>query len=432
MGPEVHRGRLDTSLLPSSRRALRPLRVPGAAGLDDRRLSRGCWCLVGLLSWGSSQRCPSVDIQRARPLPARRDRPVPRPARCGGCSPVVTGHPVAPWGLRGVPSAPGCHSRRSFRPCRFSRLRRLAPHTRCRSVAPCSRPWGSPGCRLRSDPGPSRRVQAEARHRRAGIEAPPSLEVREVGAQRPLRAWGGACARRGPRSGSRGWVAARRRSRGSEDPPAVAGRGRGRGRSHRLYPCRPSRVTAPRRCFSKSVRSTAPAVSSRALPSGAVTLRSLSLVHSRTASPRPLPSRRFRRPSRPCLRCRQRPPSCPCAPRPQGLAPWPSPLLPARLREADSPMLPWASRSARCATPLPKERGAGARERLTSKSQPVGLVRSGRPSFPVPCEVYARAVPTPRTRDSRHLRWRAVGSWIPNRAATQAQTSPPARAPLPP
>ena len=27
----------------------------------------------------------------------------------------------------------------SFRPCRFSRLRRLAPHTQCRSVAPCSR-----------------------------------------------------------------------------------------------------------------------------------------------------------------------------------------------------------------------------------------------------------------------------------------------------
>ena len=43
---------------------------------------------------------------------------------------------------------PGLPHRDSFRPCRFSRLRRLAPRTRCRSVAPCSRSWGSPGCRL--------------------------------------------------------------------------------------------------------------------------------------------------------------------------------------------------------------------------------------------------------------------------------------------
>jgi hypothetical protein len=35
-----------------------------------------------------------------------------------------------------------------FRPCRFSRLRRLAPRMCCRSVAPCCRPWGSPGCWL--------------------------------------------------------------------------------------------------------------------------------------------------------------------------------------------------------------------------------------------------------------------------------------------
>jgi len=43
---------------------------------------------------------------------------------------------------------PGLPHRDTFRPCRFSRLRRFAPRTRCRSVAPCSRSWGSPGCRL--------------------------------------------------------------------------------------------------------------------------------------------------------------------------------------------------------------------------------------------------------------------------------------------
>jgi hypothetical protein len=41
---------------------------------------------------------------------------------------------------------PGQPDRDIFRPCRFSRLRRLAPRTRRRSVAPCSRSWGSPGC----------------------------------------------------------------------------------------------------------------------------------------------------------------------------------------------------------------------------------------------------------------------------------------------
>lgn len=34
------------------------------------RSSRSDWSRIGLLSWGSSQRCPSVDIQRVRPLPA--------------------------------------------------------------------------------------------------------------------------------------------------------------------------------------------------------------------------------------------------------------------------------------------------------------------------------------------------------------------------
>ena len=170
---------------------------------------------------------------------------------------------------------------------------------------------------------------------------------------------------------------------GSEDPAAVAGRDRCRGRSHRIYPCRPSRVTTPKRCFSKTVRSTTPAVSSRALPSGAVTLRSLSLVHSRTASPRPLPSRRSWRPVRPAsaVTSVRRPVRSPRVPRA---------LLHVRVRCC----LPACARpAARCSlglpalpaplTPLPKEGGAGARERLTSKSQPVGLVRSCRPSFQI-------------------------------------------------
>ena len=59
--------------------------VPGAAPC------RAGWSLVGLLSWGSSQRCPSIDIQRARPVPTRcRPRPTGCPAdrTCG------------PWSLR--------------------------------------------------------------------------------------------------------------------------------------------------------------------------------------------------------------------------------------------------------------------------------------------------------------------------------------------
>jgi hypothetical protein len=42
------------------------------------------------------------------------------------------------------PSAKSCHALRLFRPCRFSRLRRLAPPRRCRFVAPCYRSWDSP------------------------------------------------------------------------------------------------------------------------------------------------------------------------------------------------------------------------------------------------------------------------------------------------
>ena len=57
---------------------------------------------------------------------------------------------------------PGAASSRvPFRPCRFSRLRRLSPRVRCRFVAPCSRSWGSPGFRRMPTPG-SRCRPAEA------------------------------------------------------------------------------------------------------------------------------------------------------------------------------------------------------------------------------------------------------------------------------
>lgn len=41
------------------------------------------------------------------------------------------------------PSAERCHSLDSFRPCRSSRLRRFPPRAPRRSVAPCTRSWGS-------------------------------------------------------------------------------------------------------------------------------------------------------------------------------------------------------------------------------------------------------------------------------------------------
>ena len=55
-------------------------------------------------SLGVVQRFPSVDISAARPLPA------PRPRERGQS-----------------PSARGCHTPNSFRPCRSSRLRRFSP-----------------------------------------------------------------------------------------------------------------------------------------------------------------------------------------------------------------------------------------------------------------------------------------------------------------
>lgn len=133
--------------------------------------------LAGLLSWILKD-CPSVDMCDACPLPARCQ---PRPNE------VLTGVSQLPFRVacRPGPSASVVHEARlplpfqpdlpwfetttatfpdrpsfaarlrpevatprvPFRPCRFSRLRRLAPRMQCRSVAPCCRPWGSPGCR---------------------------------------------------------------------------------------------------------------------------------------------------------------------------------------------------------------------------------------------------------------------------------------------
>jgi hypothetical protein len=63
---------------------------------------------------GVFQRCPSIEILAARPLP--------------------DGKP--PFGSKMPASS-------SFRPCRSSRLRRLPPRVPRRSVAPCTRSWGS-------------------------------------------------------------------------------------------------------------------------------------------------------------------------------------------------------------------------------------------------------------------------------------------------
>jgi hypothetical protein len=102
---------------------------------------------------------PSVDICCTRPLPVlRRPRPNGVPAEAG-IVPAPSRLPKKPGRrrrarLRGAPSVRACQARISFRPCRFSRLRRLPPRAQCRSVAPCSRPWGSPGFQRRPRPRP--------------------------------------------------------------------------------------------------------------------------------------------------------------------------------------------------------------------------------------------------------------------------------------
>jgi hypothetical protein len=75
---------------------------------------RSAWTTGSNSSHGVFQRSPSIEMMAARPLP-------------DGCPSFGPGLP------------PPC----SFRPCRSSRLRRFAPRDPRRSVAPCTRSWGS-------------------------------------------------------------------------------------------------------------------------------------------------------------------------------------------------------------------------------------------------------------------------------------------------
>jgi hypothetical protein len=107
--------------------------------------------LAGLLSWTSQRSPPSTSAARVH-------------SQRGGFEALPNGvqWAEANWsalkrlGLEAFAPCPRPTLLRSepataripFRPCRFSRLRRLSPHTRCRFVAPCSRSWGSPGFKL--------------------------------------------------------------------------------------------------------------------------------------------------------------------------------------------------------------------------------------------------------------------------------------------
>lgn len=169
------------ALRAARRVGLPPLEVvPDPAGSwgPTARVDREESCRTPLM--GGLKESPSVDMGAACPLPARRrprpngvptevDRlpsPVLSPAWRGPGGPV----PLQPASKtfddgRGFPAhlRPGVATPRVlFRPCRFSRLRRLAPRMPCRSVAPCCRPWGSPGCRPLAG---SRRLDVHARAR---------------------------------------------------------------------------------------------------------------------------------------------------------------------------------------------------------------------------------------------------------------------------
>jgi hypothetical protein len=147
---------VDPGIVDSSR-AARPssAAVVGEASFPDwlrltgvvrGRPLRACHvesCRTSLM--GGLKDCPSIDIRRACPLPAHCR---PRPDE------VLT--EVSIYGFAVCLRPEAAKPRVSFRPCRFSRLRRLAPRKRCRSVAPCCRPWGSPGCRLPTHPVPAR------------------------------------------------------------------------------------------------------------------------------------------------------------------------------------------------------------------------------------------------------------------------------------
>jgi hypothetical protein len=85
------------------------------------RPSRSSSTICGLLSWG----CQSPPLHRHRCLVSTPGGPLPRracrPVRSRGNSPCDAE----------PPSARSCHAPDSFRPCRSSRLRRLAPPGTC-------------------------------------------------------------------------------------------------------------------------------------------------------------------------------------------------------------------------------------------------------------------------------------------------------------
>ena len=108
--------------------------------------------LAGLLSWTSQRSPPSTSAVCVH----SRCRVSACSPRTGSTKPKPGGEPARAPVSRLAPGRLRTHHLRSghataripFRPCRFSRLRRFSPHTRCRFVAPCSRSWGSPGFKL--------------------------------------------------------------------------------------------------------------------------------------------------------------------------------------------------------------------------------------------------------------------------------------------
>ncbi len=151
---------------------------------------------------------------------------------------------------------------------------------------------------------------------------------------------------------------------------------------------------------------------SRAIPTGAVTLRSVSLVHSRTASPRPhaLPTLQGRGVSTIAFR------------RPQGLAPCPSPL-PARPVRVARARCSLGLRLAPAGPSSPGGGGGAAGARFTSKShpscsrrcsgEPVARLSRSRRAISVPQGVYAGAMPTSRKRNFRPLWFLWMGNGFP-------------------
>jgi hypothetical protein len=110
--------------------------------------------LMGFV-WGFAPPSTSAACVHSRlaAVPVQAGCPADWACDASGLAPFVT----AAASLRAF--GPGLPVRDVFRPCRFSRLRRLAPHARRRLVASCSRPWGSPGCRQQRDPDPPHRFR---------------------------------------------------------------------------------------------------------------------------------------------------------------------------------------------------------------------------------------------------------------------------------